>query len=277
MLLRAIAVLSVLLAGILCVVTGAFHSLQWLWMLPVSFLSFLLLQILAVFLYLLYLCSRVDQNVPQEEDDAHYRKVTDLILESVLPVLQIHIESEGMEKVPQNGRFMLVCNHVNDSDPIILLRCFRKYQLAFISKRENSTMFVVGPMMHKLQCQLINRENDREALKTILRCIQILKEDKASIAVFPEGGIHDDRKFHHFRPGVFKIAQKANVPIVVCTLKNTKDVVHNLFRLKRSDVKMKVLDVIPVEEIQGVTTVEISNRCYRMMADDLGPEQVAEE
>ena len=127
-------------------------------------------------------------------------------------------------------------------------------------------MFVIGPMMHKLQCQLINRENDREALKTILKCIQILKEDKASIAVFPEGGIlSEDGKLHHFRPGVFKIAQKAKVPIVVCTLKNTKDVVRNLKRLKPSWVEMKVLDVIAAEELEHVTTVDIAHRCYHLV------------
>ena len=139
-------------------------------------------------------------------------------------------------------------------------------------------MFVIGPMMHKLQCQLINRENDREALKTILKCIQILKEDKASVAVFPEGGIlSEDGKLHHFRPGVFKIAQKANVPIVVCTLHNTKDVVHNILHLKPSSVKMKVLDVIPSEELKGVTTVDISKRCYELMAADLGHDLIAED
>ena len=138
-------------------------------------------------------------------------------------------------------------------------------------------MFVVGKFMHKILCQRVNRENDREALKTILKCIDIIKKDKASIAVFPEGGINDDRKFHHLRPGVFKIAQKANVPIVVCTLKGTLNVIPNLPKLKRSDVELNLLEVIPAEELKGVTTVEIAQRVYRLMADDLGPELVAEE
>ncbi len=242
------------------------------------FFGAFLLQALAVFLYLLYLCSRVDQSVPQEEDDPHYRMVTNLILESVLPILQIHIHKNGMEKVPQSGRFLLVCNHCNDSDPIILMRVFAKYQLAFISKKENSTMFVIGPMMHKLQCQLLNRENDREALKTILKCTQILKEDKASVAVFPEGGIlSEDGKLHHFKPGVFKIAQKANVPIVICTLKNTKDVIHNLARFKPSYVEMDVLEVIPAEELKNVNTTVIAERCHAVMAANLGADLVAED
>ena len=242
-----------------------------------AFLGGFLLQALIVFLFLLYLCSRVDQNVPQEQDDPLYRLVTDLILESVLPILRIHIKKTGMDLVPKEGRFLLVCNHCSDSDPIILMREFRKYKMAFISKRENSTMFVIGPMMHKLQCQLINRENDREALKTILKCIQILKEDKASVAVFPEGGIlSEDGKLHHFKPGVFKIAQKAGVPIVVCTLKNTLPVVPNILHLKASHVQLDVLGVIDTDTVKTLKTVEIAEKAHEMMTQNLGPALLAD-
>ena len=278
MLLLAI-VCAALLAGLLvCAQSGAFATFTWLWMLPVTALCVFAGIVLLGFLGLLYMCKRVDQTKPQEEDDKFYRIVADLVIGAALPFLRIRIKKSGLEKVPTDGRFLLVCNHCNDSDPIILLHVLRKFQLAFISKRENSTMFVIGPMMHKLQCQLINRENDREALKTILKCIQILKEDKASVSVFPEGGIlSEDGKLHHFRPGVFKIAQKADVPIVVCTLHNTKDVVHNILHLKPSSVQMKVLEVIPAEELKGVTTVDISKRCYDLMAADLGPDLIAED
>ena len=278
MLLISIAVISLLSGALVCYGCDAFSTLTWLWLLPVSTLGFFLLLAALLFAFVLYLCKRVDQSVPQEDDSKFYRIVANLIVRSALPFLRIRVKHSGTEKVPTDGRFLLVCNHCNDSDPIILLYCLHKSQLAFISKRENSTMFVIGPMMHKILCQLINRENDREALKTILRCIQILKEDKASIAVFPEGGIlSEDGKLHHFRPGVFKIAQKANVPIVVCTLKNTKDEVKNIKHLKPSSVEMKVLEVIPAEELKGVTTVDIAHRCYDLMAADLGPELIAED
>ena len=248
-----------------------------IWLALGGFVGCFLLLALAVFLYLLHLCRKVDQNVPQERIDPHYERVTHWILESVLPILRIRIRIHGLEKMPRSGRFLLVCNHCNDSDPIILLRALRKYQLAFISKKENSSMFVIGPMMHKLLCQLINRENDREALKTILKCIEILKEDKASVAVFPEGGIlTEDGKLHPFKPGVFKIAQKANVPIVVCTLKNTKDVVKNILRFRGSRVELNVLEVVPAEMVKTQKTVEIAQYCHDLMAADLGPDLVAE-
>ena len=172
---------------------------------------------------------------------------------------------------------MLVCNHVNDLDPAPILYALPGRQLAFIAKKEVRDMFIVGPVLHKLLGQFIDRENDRAALKTIIKCIRILKENQASIAVFPEGGIFADRKLHHFRPGVFKIAQKAEVPIVVCTLRNTRYLIDNLLHYKPSDVELRVLTVIPAEELKGVTTTDIADRVYKLMAEDLGPENVAQE
>ena len=277
MLLRFLALLSMMLSTVLCLLTGAFESYGWLWMLPLMTLGLLVLMLVLGFLFLLFLCALVDLDKEQENDDPLYRKVIELYLESVLPVLRIHITRKGMDKIPTDRRFMLVCNHVNNADPVLLLDCFAGHQVAFISKKENRDMFIVGKVMHKLLCQLLNRENDREALKTVLKCIKILKEDKASIGVFPEGAIHQDKKLHRFRAGVFKIAQKAQVPIVVCTLKNTKDTIHNLLRWKPTDAEMTVLAVIEPEELTGVTTVQIDDGVYRMMAEDLGPDNVAEE
>ena len=256
---------------------GAFASLAWLWAVPVSFLGLFLVLAGLAFLFLWYLAQRVDPEKPQEEYSNFYCKVLTFYIRSVLPLLQVHVHPQGLEKIPTDSRFMLVCNHCSNIDPVILLGYFPKSQLAFISKRENKDMFLVGKLMHKLLCQLINRENDREALKTILKCISILKEDKASIAVFPEGYIHEDRKFHHFRNGVFKVAQKANVPIVVCTMTNTATSIHNLLHLKPSHIDLHLLEVIPAQELQGITTAQIGQRVYDLMAADLGPENISDE
>ena len=86
-----------------------------------------------------------------------------------------------------------------------------------------------------------------------------------------------EHKLSHFRNGMFKIAQKANVPIVVCTLKGTTDLFRNILRLKSTHVEMHLLDVIPAEKLKGKTTVEIGEKVHAMMLADLGPEFMLEE
>ena len=257
-------------AGI-CVGAGSFESLAWLWMLPVLFAALWLGLTAAGFGVLMIALSRVDQDVPQEEDSRFFRTVAKLLVPFLKTAVGLRVDTRGLEKIPTEGRFMLVCNHIDNSDPVVLLHYFRNSQLAFISKRENKDMFIVGKLMHKLQCQLVNRENDREALKAILKCIEILKNDRASIAVFPEGYESKDGRLLPFRPGVFKIAQKAQVPIVVCTLQGTENVIRNLKKFKPLPrVQLHLLEVIPAEELVGKNTVEIAQRVRGLMLADLG-------
>lgn len=275
MLLGGMILLSVLSAVLSCLGSGV--GLHWLWVAPLSLLgTFLGLAILA-FLFLWIACLAVDQNKPQEHDSKFHRILIDLYGQLVLTVGQVHIHTKGFEQAPKSGRFFLVCNHLHEVDPVILMQYFRKSQLAFITKREAQNMFLVGPLMHKILCQPVNRENDREALKTILNCIRLIKEDEASVAVFPEGYIKPDRKLHHFRSGVFKIATKTNVPIVVCTITNTHHVIRNFTHLKPTEVDLHLLKVIQPEEYAEKSTVELADEIYQLMADDLGPDRVSQE
>ena len=271
MLLRAIAALSAVLTAVFFVCLN-----PAVWLIPVMLIGFYVLLLLIAFVVLWAFSEAVDMDKPQEEDSKLYRWVMYLYIEALISLVGVKIETAGLEKTPKEGRFLLVCNHQNESDPGILLHYFKKSQLAFISKRENKNMIVVGKFMHKILCQLVNRENDREALKTILKCIQLIKEDKVSIGAFPEGGILVKDKLSHFRSGMFKIAQKANVPIVVCTLKGTSDLFINMKKLKRTPVRLHLVDVIPAEEVKGANTVELGERIYEMMLKDLGPEYALE-
>lgn len=247
------------------------------WLIPVSFLLIFLLLVALAFVFLWVACAIVDPEKPQEHDSKFYRVLAWLYIDALVRVLRVRIHTKGLEKTPKEGRFLLVCNHTSNADPVALLHCFASSQLAFISKRENSSMFLVGKVMPKLMCQLVNRENDREALKTIIKCIQLIKDDEVSIAVFPEGYIHEDHKLHHFRHGVFKIATKTKVPIVVCTLKNTPQIFENMPKLKPTDIHLHLLDVITPEQYEGMNTVELGEKIYAMMAADLGPDLVAQE
>ena len=271
----SVAVLAAVFSVIMCVVTGGFAGLQWLWMIPVYWLGAFLGIALLIFLVVLVMYAFVDQEKEQKQDNRLYRSVIYMIADAAYSLLRIRVKRVGVEKIPTDGRVLLVCNHLHNGDPVILFHEVKKKQkLAFIAKREAGQMFVVGKFMHKILCQRVNRENDREALKTILKCIDIIKKDKASIAVFPEGGIKGGNVLHPFRHGVFKIALRTQVPVVVCTLWGTQDIIHNGLRLKPTDVQFHVLDVVQPDVYQGMTAVELGHLVHGMMAKDLGPDRV---
>ena len=276
MLLKIITCISALFAAGICALLNGFDGLGWLWLLPLTFVGGFGL-CLGVCVLVVWIPSlSVDPEKIEDRDDPFVRTIAKLYAPALFKLLGCKIETTGAEKLPENGRFLLVCNHTSNFDPGIPLAVFPDAQLAFISKKENLQLPIIGKMMLKIQCQLLDRENDRAALKTILKCISILKEDRASIAVFPEGGIVKDGKLlHHFRPGVFKIAQKAGVPIVVCTLTGTTQIARNVKKLRRTPIRFHLLQVIPAEELKDVTTVDIADRVHEIMAADLGAENVA--
>lgn len=272
MLLGLITLLSALLASGGCLLAGAFATLQWLWLLPLSFAGAFLALLLLAFAFLLAVIGVLKPGAAYAHDSRFYRTVTNWYIDLIISLVGLKFETQGLEKRPTQGRFLLVSNHLHEIDPGVLMHFFPKSQLAFIAKQEVLNMFLVGKLLPRLLGQFLNRENDREALKTILTCIRLLKEDEASVGVFPEGGINDLRKFKHLKPGVFKIAQKAKVPIVVCTLRNTHRVLPNLMKLKRTTVSVHVLEVIEPAWMEGKTTVEIADYVHSIMAADLGAE-----
>lgn len=227
------------------------------------------LALAVLFLLVLYISSLfVDLSKPQKKQSAYFRFLANQFLQLACLFGRVRIHSKGLELVPRDRPFLLVSNHIYDYDPVIFILAMPWAKLGFISKKENYTMFVVNKLMHKLECVPVDRENDRAALRSILHTADILKAGKHSMGVFPEGYESKSGELLPFRNGVFKIAQRANVPIVVCVLRGTKAIAGNLFR-RRTDVELEVLGVVPTEEITGVLTRDIGDRIHKMMLDAL--------
>lgn len=267
MLLFGLSAVSVIAAVLVCLLGGV--SFWWLALLV---LGFFLGGLILAFLFLWLMCAFVDFGKPQEHDSKFYRFLARIYIEALVPLVQVRIRKRGLEQLPQEGPFVLMCNHQSIADPVILLEAFPKANLTFISKKENHDMFLIGKIMHKLMCQLLDRENDRQALKVILRCIQLVRDEKMNLGVFPEGYCTLDGRLQHFRPGVFKIAQKTKVPIVVCTVNDTAQIFKNLPKLKPTEVDFHLVGVVRPEEFEGLTTVQLADKVFQMMLEDLGPE-----
>ena len=184
-------------------------------------------------------------------------------------LMRIHVRVTGREKLPADGNFLLVCNHLSILDPVVLFIAVpERAKLSFITKKENFELPVVRQFMHRLLCLPLDRENNRKALRTIIKAAQLLENEPMSITIFPEGQTSPSGALLPFRNGAFKIAQKAGRPIVVATLQNTNAAQKNMFR-RPTQVPVHILGVIPVEEVASLTTAEIGERVHRMMEEDL--------
>lgn len=245
-------------------VNGWFSSWNVLWQLPLTFCG-VFLALLLLFALVLFISTRfVDPKKLLEKPSRYFRFMLNQFLRLAFFLGGVDVHITGLEKIPHDQRFLLVSNHLFAYDPLIYYYALPHDELGFISKKENFSITVVAEIMRELLCLPIDRENDRAALRTILKAVEFLREDKTSIAVFPEGYTSKTGELQEFRNGSFKIAQKAGVPIVVCALANTPAILKNMFR-HHTDVYLDVLDVIPAEELSDVTTAQIGSRVHETM------------
>lgn len=258
-------VLALLASCALTWVASGFATLHALWQVPVFFVGSFLALVLLFLLVVLISCLFVDPKKLLEKPSGYFRFLLNEFCRLALALGGVHVNVAGLEKVPRDSRFLLVSNHRFAFDPLVFYSSMPWADLAFLSKKENFSIFVVAQIMRKVLCLPVDRNNDRESLKSILKAIQFIKDDKASIAVFPEGRTNRTADpLLPYRCGVFKIAQKANVPIVICSLVNSRAILRNMFR-KHTEVWLDVLDVIPAEELAGKTTIEVGERVHAVM------------
>ena len=223
--------------------------------------------LLAYILLLIISALMVDMSAEYEQESRFYRFLLNSATWCASKLIRIKLHVTGKEQLP-DGRFLLVSNHRSKFDPILSWHVFAKENLSFISKPENFKVPVYGRIIHRCCFMPIDRENPRNALKTIQRAVKLIKNDVASVAVYPEGTRNYGEGLLPFHNAVLKIAQKAEVPIVVMTVKGTYEIQKN-YPWRRSDVQMDIIDVLQPEEIKGVKTNILGDRIAEMMLNNL--------
>jgi len=216
----------------------------------------------------------VDTKRIYDKHSKYYRALVNSFTVLIRIFLRIKIHTKGMEKLentlPKGSRFLLVQNHRSNFDPILTWLILMKYDVAFISKEANMHIPIFGRLIRKCCFMAIDRENAREAIKTIIKASEIIKDDQVSYGIYPEGSRNKEYKgLLPFHNGVFKIAQLAKVPIVVTTIRGTEDV-HRNFPKRHTDVYFEVTSVILPENIVKTSTKEIGAEVEKQMLLSLG-------
>ncbi|MCQ2450573.1 MAG: 1-acyl-sn-glycerol-3-phosphate acyltransferase [Clostridia bacterium] len=263
------AVLSVVILLVLDAVKGIFRTPDSWWIVPLLLIGFFIGLILLHLLIVAVSVIVVNPKSESEKGNKYYRFLVKITLPLLFKLCRVDVQVTGEDLVPENQRVMLICNHINDIDPAVIMRALPDLELGFIAKKEVYTLFpFVSKIMKKLYCLPIDRENNREAIKTIIKSVDLIKKDKASIGIFPEGYTSLDGELHEFRNGCFKIATKTKAPVVVCTLVNSEKCFKNLFK-RKTTVYFDVLKVIPGEDVATMHTDEIGNIAHEIMKENL--------
>ena len=237
------------------------------------FLYILLLPIILFVLYVIFtfICSLfVDMNKTYQKNNKFYRFLLNSWTSIGIKLCRIKIEATGLDSLPKNTRFVVVGNHRSNYDPIITWHILRKYDVSFISKKSNFKIPIFGRIIRKCCFMDIDRDNPRNASKTIENAINLINGDTASIGVYPEGTRSKTGELLPFHNCVFKIAQRSKTPLVVITLDGTENISKNT-PFHKTIVKAYI-NTINYEEIADLPTCDVGEMVINILNNNLKKE-----
>ncbi len=207
----------------------------------------------------------------KKEYDQHsnfYRFLVNVVTWLTLTFSRVRVHVTGAEKVPKTN-VLFVGNHRSNYDSLITWQVFKKWRPAYISKESNFKIPVCGRLIRKCCFLAIDRENPRNAIKTINKAAQLIQDQDISFGVYPEGTRNKSCEgLLPFHNGVFKIAQKANIPVVVVAIHGTEKI-HQNAPWHHTDVYLDVLEVLPAEYVKENGTAQIGERVQQLLLTHL--------
>ena len=179
-------------------------------------------------------------------------------------ILRIRLVVTGMENLPRSGRFVVVSNHIEASDPMFMKQVYKNFPVAFISKVALFKSFPVKNVLLSVGCIPISAKVDASARDSIYEGIKRVKEGQP-MAIFPEGKRTYSNQIIAFRPGSFKLPMESEADISPIAVYDMHEI-HRKGRILPVKVYLHALPLIPYTEYKDLTTVEIAQKVHDLVA-----------
>ena len=131
----------------------------------------------------------------------------------------------GEDRIPKDQAVLYIGNHRSYFD--ILMTYVRVPRpTGYVAKVEMLKIPLLSHWMKNLHCLFLDRKDLKQGAKIILTAISKIK-DGISICIFPEGTRNrnkDELDMLPFHEGSFKIATKANCPIIPIAISNSANI-----------------------------------------------------
>jgi putative phosphoserine phosphatase/1-acylglycerol-3-phosphate O-acyltransferase len=127
----------------------------------------------------------------------------------------IDLRVEGEENLWSSRPAVFVFNHQSILDTILMMKLIRQ-DVTGVGSRQIRQKPIVGPIFSAAGVVFVDRLDTEKAMAP---AIEALREGR-SLAIPPEGNRSHPARLGHFRPGAFRLAMQAGVPVVPVILRN---------------------------------------------------------
>ncbi len=166
----------------------------------------------------------------------------------LLAVSRVKVRVEGLEKIKEDGSYIFVSNHLSYMDTPVALANI-PVQFRFLAKRGLFQIPFMGWHLARAGHIPVPRGDARAAVKTMTLAAQVVREQKISLLIFPEGGRSRKGEMRPFMEGAAYIAIRAGVPLVPIGLQGTREVLpYGSGNIRGGPVILRIGDPIPTDQ-----------------------------
>lgn len=179
----------------------------------------------------------------------------------------------GIDQVPADEPFIVTSNHVNFLEPFIY-QGYYPYLLRGLEKKENFKIPIWGRWMRAIGQIEVDRENTARAIESMKKVAQVLREEKTSVLVLPEGTRTPNGKLQPFKRGPFRTAADAHVRILPMVCKGLYAINRKGdWRIKPGDVQIVFGEPLGPPGHDAQSQHELSARVRAWMLGELGQQE----
>jgi len=129
------------------------------------------------------------------------------------------LEKSGLEKVPDEGAAVIVCNHVSFVDALVIAAACRR-PIRFVMDHRIFRLPVLAFVFRTSRAiPIASAKQDPQMMERAFAEVAKALKDCDLVAIFPEGRITDTGDMYPFRPGIKRILDATPVPVVPLALR----------------------------------------------------------
>jgi 1-acyl-sn-glycerol-3-phosphate acyltransferase len=195
--------------------------------------------------------------------------IAGLWAKTLLLVSGTRVEVIGRERLDPSRNYIFASNHRSYMDTPVVLASIPG-QFRFMAKSGLFKIPLMGGHLRRAGHIPVPLENPREAVRSMTEAGRIIRENRISVLVFPEGG-RTMGEMGEFREGAAFIAIKSGVPIVPMGLIGTHELLpmHSV-HVRPRRVRVVIGDPIPTADLhikqRDDLTARLRNEISRLIA-----------
>lgn len=187
-----------------------------------------------------------------------YRLIYSILRIIATPLFRIRVH--GIEKIPENGKYIVCANHKSMIDPVFIALALDR-QVHFIAKKELFEVPVLKNILKFLKA--IPAQRDGKDLSVLRDSIKIIKSGKI-LGIFPEGTRVKEVKRENIKDGAGYIALKSKTDIL------TIEIISSYKPFFKTDLYIK--NLVKVEDFKNLKSKDamekIMDETYEKMYEN---------